>query len=169
VRAVTDPAVFKSLIAHLDNQMLIVTTAVGEERSGCLVGFATQCSINPTRFLVCLSKKNHTYRIAAAGAEVLVVHLPRMADLEVARHFGALTGDEVDKFVGIDWQPGPGGAPVLTGLDWFCGHVHEQHDLGDHMGFVLDVSELGSAARVDEPSLGLGTALSLHFHPGHEP
>jgi flavin reductase (DIM6/NTAB) family NADH-FMN oxidoreductase RutF len=164
---VKQPEAFTALVSHFDNQMLIVTTMAEGEVSGCLVGFATQCSIGPPRFLVCLSKKNHTYRVAARGAEVLVVHVPRMADLGVARHFGELTGDEVDKFVGVGWRPGPGGVPVLTGLDWFAGQIRERHDLGDHVGFLLDIVDAGSAERVDEPRLGLSTALS--FEPGHEP
>jgi flavin reductase (DIM6/NTAB) family NADH-FMN oxidoreductase RutF len=169
---VKQPAPFKTLVAHLDNQMFIVTVASAGEVSGCLVGFASQCSIDPARFLVCLSKQNHTYRVAAAGAaavdgQILVVHVPRLGDLDLARHFGELTGDEVDKFVGVSWTAGPGGAPVLTGLDWFCGAVRERHDLGDHEGFILDVLEQGSAERATEPRLGLDLALS--FEPGHEP
>jgi len=163
---VQEPAAFKALVSHFDNQMLIVTTAADGEMSGCLVGFATQCSIDPARLLLCLSKQNHTFRVAERGAETLVVHVPRMADREVARHFGELTGDEVDKFVGVPWQPGPGGAPVLTGLDWCAGRVIGQHDLGDHVGFTLEIMDVGSARRLDEPRFGLSAALS--FEPGHE-
>ena len=39
----------------LDYPMFIVTTRAGDERSGCLVGFASQVSIRPRRFLVGLS------------------------------------------------------------------------------------------------------------------
>src|SRR5205814_612337 len=54
--------------------MLIVTAAAGDERDACLVGFSTQTSIHPSRFLACLSRKNRTYRIACA-AEHLAVHV----------------------------------------------------------------------------------------------
>jgi flavin reductase (DIM6/NTAB) family NADH-FMN oxidoreductase RutF len=163
---VTEPEAFKNLVSHFDNQMLIVTTASDGEVSGCLVGFAAQCSIDPPRLLVCLSKKNHTYRVAAT-AEVLVVHVLREADIEVARHFGELTGDKVDKFAAVDWTPGPAGVPVLRGLDWMAGRVMGRHDLGDHVGFVLEALGPGSAERVDEPRLGLTDALPME--PGHAP
>src|SRR5690606_28471984 len=52
---------FARLVATFDYPLYIVTTAVGQERSGCLIGFATQCSIHPPRFLACISKKNHTF------------------------------------------------------------------------------------------------------------
>lgn len=37
----------EALTAALDYPMFVVTVAAGGERAGCLVGFATQCSIDP--------------------------------------------------------------------------------------------------------------------------
>src|SRR4051794_7928471 len=67
-------ATVHELVSQLDYPMFIVTAAARGERAGCLVGFATQCSINPPRFLLCLSDKNRTYRVAQ-HAQILVVHL----------------------------------------------------------------------------------------------
>jgi len=127
---------FEALMADLDRPSYVVTAADREERAGCLVGFAAQCSMEPPRFAVWLSKLNHTYRVARS-AGVLAVHLLREGDDELARRFGGQTGDEVDKFNGLGWSPGPGGCPVIEGLDWFAGTVVEQLDTGDHVGFVL--------------------------------
>jgi flavin reductase (DIM6/NTAB) family NADH-FMN oxidoreductase RutF len=44
-----DPA-FDEIADTIDYPMWIVTAAARGERSGCLVGFATQCSIEPVRF-----------------------------------------------------------------------------------------------------------------------
>jgi flavin reductase (DIM6/NTAB) family NADH-FMN oxidoreductase RutF len=156
---------FEALIGHFDGQMLIATTVADEERSGCLVGFATQCSIDPARFLVCISKANHTYRVTTRGASTFVIHVLRPSDHAMARHFGEQTGDEVDKFANIAWEDGPFGVPVVSGLDWFAGVVRERVDLGDHVGFVLDVLNEGSAERFDEGRLGLSAAAT--FDPGH--
>jgi flavin reductase (DIM6/NTAB) family NADH-FMN oxidoreductase RutF len=52
---------FNALAGGLDYPMFIVTVGDGARRAGCLVGFAAQCSIDPPRFMVWLSKKNHTY------------------------------------------------------------------------------------------------------------
>jgi flavin reductase (DIM6/NTAB) family NADH-FMN oxidoreductase RutF len=41
--------------------MLIVTAEADGQRAGGLVGFATHCSIDPPRFLLCLSRRNRTY------------------------------------------------------------------------------------------------------------
>ncbi len=97
---------FEQVVALLDYPMFVVTTRVGDQRAGCLVGFSSQVSINPSRFLVGLSKKNHTYRVAADGATHLAVHLLAKEHKELARLFGSETGDRVDKFSRCDWWEG---------------------------------------------------------------
>ena len=129
---------------QLDYPMLIVTCPAraaarsGEHGSGCLVGFSTQCSIDPIRFLVCISKANHTHEHALAS-DVLAVHLLDQEDRRLAEVFGELTGDDVDKLALVPWTEGPGGVPVLDdAAAWFVGRVLAHHDLGDHTGFVLE-------------------------------
>src|SRR5581483_7765941 len=126
---------FAQLVAQLDYSMFLVTAAHQEERAGCLVGFASQVSIDPPRFLVCLSNKNRTYRVAER-ADTLVVHLVGPSQERLANLFGGQTGDQVDKFALCDWREGPGGAPVLRELEnWFAGRVLERLPLGDHAGY----------------------------------
>ncbi|MDQ3761305.1 MAG: flavin reductase family protein [Actinomycetota bacterium] len=118
--------------------MFIVTVRAGDEQAGCLVGFGCQTSIDPPRFLVCLSRKNHTYRVATDSDLVAVHFLPRHAEA-LAQLFGGDSGDDVDKFARCAWQPGPGGLPILQECgNWFVGRVLEQLDLGDHVGFLLE-------------------------------
>lgn len=156
-------ATFEQLSAQLDYQLFIVTTAAAEERSGCLLGFATQTSIRPPRFLVCISRKNHTYRVACR-ARVLVVHFVPEQATALAELFGGETGDEIDKFAHCDWRPGPDGAPVLTALDsWFAGSVLTHVDLGDHVGFVL--APIAGAASRSERTLTFHRARWID--PGH--
>jgi flavin reductase (DIM6/NTAB) family NADH-FMN oxidoreductase RutF len=157
-------ATFNSLVGDLDYPMFIVTACADGERSGCLIGFATQAGIDPSRFLVCLSHKNRTYRVGIK-AELLGVHfVPAWAD-ELAELFGGETGDEVDKFERCAWRPGPGGTPLLDGCpNRFVGRVLERVDAGDHDAFLLEpvLAERGTDA--DE----------FEFHrakriePGHE-
>ena len=83
---------FEKLVALLDYPMFVVTTRTGSEQAGCLVGFASQVSIHPPRFLAGLSKLNHTYRVAN-GASHLAVHLIERRHGELARLYGSVTGD----------------------------------------------------------------------------
>jgi flavin reductase (DIM6/NTAB) family NADH-FMN oxidoreductase RutF len=129
------------LAASTDTPMAVVT-AIGAdgERSGCLVGFWTQCSINPPRVLACISKTNHTFRVASA-AEVLAIHWLADDDRGLAELFGGETGDEIDKFERCSWQPGPGGVPVLDGVKgWVAGPVMVRVDVGDHVAFVQQLT-----------------------------
>ncbi|OIK29595.1 flavin reductase family protein [Streptomyces malaysiense] len=133
-------------LGRLDPDMCVVTAAARGERAGCLVGFASQCSIRPPRFAVWLSKVNHTYRVARA-AHCLVVHLLTRDQRALAERFGGETGDDTDKFVGLDWVPGPDGAVVLAdAAAWFVGGILHRVDGGDHVGFVLDPLEWGGGA-----------------------
>ena len=128
---------FNELTGEIDYSMLIVTTAAGDERAGCLVGFATQCSIEPPRFLVCLSPENRTLRIGECS-EALVVHFPGADAQELVELFGGETGDDVDKFARCRWRHGPRGLPVLDECPkWFAGTILERIPLGDHVGFLL--------------------------------
>jgi flavin reductase (DIM6/NTAB) family NADH-FMN oxidoreductase RutF len=129
---------FSELMSMLDYPMFIVTARRGEERSGCLIGFATQGSIHPPRFLACVSKENHTYRVAR-DAEHLAVHFVPSTATALAELFGGETGDEVDKFARCAWHDGPEGLPVLDECEnWFAGAVLQRVDLGDHLGFLLE-------------------------------
>src|SRR3978361_323771 len=102
---------FDALMASVDAPMVIVTTAVAGERAGCLVGFHAQSAIDPERYCLWLSKANHTYRLALRSTH-LAVHFLTEDDLEVAAHFGTLTGDDVDRFEGVRTTPGPDGVPL---------------------------------------------------------
>lgn len=127
------------LLGGLDRTMWILTVAAGDERSGCLMGFATQASLDPPRFLACLSRENHTFRVALAADHVAVHACPDEPDLALARLFGEETGDEIDKFARSDWHEGPEGQAVLAGVPgWFVGRVLDQLDLGDHVGLLLE-------------------------------
>jgi flavin reductase (DIM6/NTAB) family NADH-FMN oxidoreductase RutF len=156
---------FEQLMAELDYSLLIATVAADGHRSGCLVGFASQVSIHPPRFLVCLSVKNHTFRVAK-GTNVIVVHfVPEQAE-ELAVLFGGETGDEIDKFSRCSWREGPAGTPVLTDLeDWFAGRVLDTTDFGDHCGFLLEPIG-GEAHRSGAP---LTFRRAKWIEPGHEP
>jgi flavin reductase (DIM6/NTAB) family NADH-FMN oxidoreductase RutF len=156
---------FQRLMAQLDYSLFIVTVAAGEERAGCLVVFASQVSIHPPRFLVGLSTKNRTYRVAS-GADVLVVHfVPEQAE-DLAVLFGGETGDEIDKFARCEWSPGPHGAPILAELeDWFAGRVLDRLPFGDHCGVLLEPIE-GEAHRSGSP---LTFRRANWIEPGHEP
>jgi flavin reductase (DIM6/NTAB) family NADH-FMN oxidoreductase RutF len=158
-------AEFSRLVSNLDYSLFIVTAAHRGERAGCLIGFASQVSIHPPRFLACLSVKNRTYRLASE-TDTLVIHpVPEHAEA-LALLFGGETGDDVDKFARCDWTPGPAGAPVLTELEnWFAGRVVERIDFGDHVGFLLEPRQVSETESQEPFTFRRGRWID----PGHEP
>jgi flavin reductase (DIM6/NTAB) family NADH-FMN oxidoreductase RutF len=154
-----------AFLGRLDPDLCVVTAAAGGERAGCLVGFASQCSLRPVRFAVWLSEVNRTYEVARA-AEFLAVHLLARHQRDLAELFGGRTGHRTDKFRDVRWREGAGGAVVLTDAEaWFVGRIVRRADGGDHVAFVLDPVECGGRAAKERPLLRQRDAGAIH--PGH--
>jgi flavin reductase (DIM6/NTAB) family NADH-FMN oxidoreductase RutF len=153
------------LVARLNYPMFVVTTAADGVAAGCLVGFASQTSIHPPRFLVGLSKRNQTFRVAA-GATHLAVHVFDREHLDVVELFGSQTGDETNKFDHCAWHPGPAQMPILDdAAAWFVGRIVERFSLGDHVGHLLEPVD-GDPPEELEQWVSFGDVGDLQ--PGHE-
>jgi flavin reductase (DIM6/NTAB) family NADH-FMN oxidoreductase RutF len=157
---------FTSLMGELDYPMFIVTTVAPDgERSGCLIGFATQISIKPPRFLVGLSDKNRTCRVARRAEHIAVHFVPEDGE-ELAELFGSETGDEIDKFARCAWHEGPEGLPILDDLpNWFAGRIRHRLVDGDHDALVLE--PLAAERQAEEEELTFHRAKRIE--PGHAP
>ena len=141
------------LVARANAPLFVVTTVAAGERAGCVVGFATQASIDPARFLVCISTKNRTWQIAESATH-LVVHL-----------FGRERMDVVDVFGGEERGVGPAVVVILDGAAaWFVGRIVERFAFGDHVGHLLEPVAGGTATTSS-------AAVTLHdaddLEPGH--
>lgn len=156
---------FEKLVALLNYPMYVVTTRADDVAAGCLVGFATQTSIHPPRFLVGLSTRNHTFRVASAASH-LAVHVFDREHLDVAELFGSQTGDTVDKFDRCSWHPGPAQLPILDdAAAWFVGKILDRFSLGDHVGHLLEPVD-GRPPQELEQWVSFGDVSDLQ--PGHE-
>lgn len=154
---------FEALVSGLDSPMFVVTAAAREERAGCLVGFATQGSIEPPRSLVLLSKANRTFDVASA-ATLLGVHFLHRDNHDLARLFGHETGDAVDKFAQCQWRPGPDGVPLVAGTrGWMVGQILGRLDCGDHVAHLL--APVAAAVEREGPAFDLHQAADIE--PGH--
>jgi flavin reductase (DIM6/NTAB) family NADH-FMN oxidoreductase RutF len=159
--------VYTSIVDQLDWAMVVVTARADDdgELGGCLVGFHSQCSIDPPRHLVCVSKLNHTWSVAQRSSE-LAVHVLGADQIALARDFGEVTDDEApgDKWgtVTVDDRFGP---PILLdAVAWFAGPVVASLDAGDHVALVVEPTR-GSVR--DDPITQLGFQATQDFQPGH--
>ena len=165
---------FDDLLSCFDPAMTIVTTVSGPgrververaERAGCLVGFQTQSSLDPPRFVVCLSKANHTFRVGLR-AKHFAVHFLTDVDLDMAELFGTRSGDRVDKFSDCAWSEAIGGTPLLDRLpNRFVGRRVALLDAGgDHVSLILEPLRSDHAG----PFQPLRLSRVRHLRPGHE-
>ena len=157
-------ATFDDLAGTMDGALVVVTTAVDGQRGGCLVGFHSQCSIEPPRYAVWLSRANHTYRLALF-AEHLAVHVLGDGDEAVARHWGRASDDDTDKFVDVAWTVGTGGVPLLGAVPArLVARKRTVIDDGsDHVCFMVDPVEVHGAP----PARPLRVSAVGSLDPGH--
>ena len=156
---------YDRFVAPLDPPLVIVTTAHDGERSGCLVGFHCQCSIEPRRHAVWLSKANHTYGLAIQASH-LAVHVVDTGHRDLAELFGGTTGDDIDKFARCAWTPGPGGVPLLDDLsNRFVGRrIALLDEGGDHVCITLDPGHLDASGELTP----IRASELADLTPGHE-
>jgi flavin reductase (DIM6/NTAB) family NADH-FMN oxidoreductase RutF len=97
----------------------------------------------------------------------MMVHVPSPDERALAELFGERTGDEVDKFAGVAWDPGPDGVtPVLSDCTrWFAARVLQQVDSGDHTSFLVEAFAASSGTEKSQ----LGFQQAKDMTPGHEP
>jgi flavin reductase (DIM6/NTAB) family NADH-FMN oxidoreductase RutF len=161
----SDESPFAQLIAGLDPAMAVVTAVSDRERAGCLIGFHAQSSIEPERYVVWLSKANHTFRVAL-HAQYFGIHFLTEDDLELAKLFGTNSGDDVDKFAHCDWEPGPDELPVLTDCPnrFTAKRVALLDEGGDHVCLVVEPIDVSAVS----PFRPLRLSQTEELTPGHE-
>ena len=156
---------FDRLMASTDPPLIVVTTVAEDERAGCLVGFHAQSSIDPQHYCVWLSKANHTYRVALR-AEDFAVHFLTADDLPIAQRFGTLSGEDTDKFAGLDVDVDEHGVPLVLACPNRISleRIAMLDDGSDHVCLTTRVSSSHTSG--DFKPLRVSDA--AHLDPGHE-
>lgn len=136
-----DEETFNDLMVSADAGLIVVTTAVENEQAGCLVGFHSQSSMSPQQYGFWLSKANHTYRVGLRSAH-FAVHFLTAGDLAVAEHFGTLSGEETDKFTGVDVDTADSGVPLLRAVPhrMVVERLTMLDDGGDHVAVTARIA-----------------------------
>lgn len=141
---------FSTLMASVDPPLIVVTTSAEGEQAGCLVGFHAQSGITPGRYCIWLSKANHTYRVALRASH-FAVHFLTDADLGLAEHFGTVSGEDTDKFAGLDLEPEEHGVPLLSACRnrLLLERIAVLDDGGDHVCLTTRVLSADAAGEFE--------------------
>jgi flavin reductase (DIM6/NTAB) family NADH-FMN oxidoreductase RutF len=142
---------FDDLMAMLDYPAFVATTQSAGRPAGCLVGFATQTSVEPARFVVGLAKGSHTLGVASLSQH-MAVHVLSRRHHALAELFGSQTGHEINKFDRCSWRAGPQGMPMLDdAIAWFVGRIVDRFDVGDHVAYLLEPVATWAPESADDP------------------
>lgn len=134
-----DEDAFDRTIAAANASVVIVTARAGDEADACLVGFHCQCSIDPLRYAVWLSKANRTERIAR-DASALRVHWIAEDRRDLAEIAGGESLDRhPEKMEQLRWHDAGDGTVALADANGsLAGRIVGSHDDGDHVCFILE-------------------------------
>jgi 3-hydroxy-9,10-secoandrosta-1,3,5(10)-triene-9,17-dione monooxygenase reductase component len=131
----------KNAFARWATGVTIVTARVGDRIHGMTVSAFNEVSLDPPLVLVCIDKSSSTQALIAEG-KVFAVNILERGQADLSSRF-ASKETEGRRFVGLDYQTGVTGAPLLVGtvanLD--C-RLTTIHDAGDHFIFVGEVVDL---------------------------
>jgi 3-hydroxy-9,10-secoandrosta-1,3,5(10)-triene-9,17-dione monooxygenase reductase component len=136
---VLDTGELRDALGRFATGVVLVTAAPEAELIGLVVNSLTSVSIEPPLILFCPSRSSVTWSRMRRAGRFAVNVLGRDLEAFVAR--AAPPGS--DRFAGVTWTPGRGGAPLLTDAlaSLECTFVGE-HPGGDHWIIVGRVDEL---------------------------
>lgn len=137
------------LFHRLTLGVYVVGVAQDERRDAFTAAWVMQASFDPLLLVLSINPRNASYSLLSAGGSFTVNMLKR-GQLGLARRFGTESGKERDKFAGVRWHPGRGGAPILDDvLAYFDCELTQSLPAGDHelmVGRVLGGRILDSDA-----------------------
>lgn len=134
-----------------------VTIVTARAQDGSLVGLTANSfnsvSLAPPLVLWSLSQKAGTMPVFSQGSHY-AINILAADQMALAQRFATR---DIDRFAGVSWREGAGGAPVLDGVAavFECAN-RSQYEEGDH---VIFVGEVESCSRREG-------AMPLIFHGG---
>jgi flavin reductase (DIM6/NTAB) family NADH-FMN oxidoreductase RutF len=140
---------FDRLVEALDPPLVLVAAATRRAVAACLATYSTPCGGEPPRYCVFLPKQHAAYEVARRAGH-LVVHFLDRRDGAVAEAFAAEPDEGEDPFTALRWRSAPDGrTPRLADADaWLFGKVVGRHDVGDHVGFVVETARARAPRRL---------------------
>lgn len=158
----TDPQdIRRALRDAFGTFMTGVTVVTALDDTGHPLGFTansfSSVSLDPALLLVQISKNSVNYVNFTSGRG-FAVNILSEGQKDISNTFARPVAD---RFAGIDWQPGPHGAPILPGVAaWFDCALHQIIEAGDH-AILLGRIEAFHAT----PAPGLGYYRGTYFTP----
>ena len=125
--------------------LFVVTARQGEKDNGCITNTVAQVTSEPNRISVAVNKSNYTCGMIRETGTFTASVIAQDATFDLFRRFGFQSGRDVDKFDGFGAvRRAENGALIITeGTNaWISGRVEQMIDLGSHMLFIAEVTDM---------------------------
>lgn len=125
--------------------MFVLTSAAGDNHSGCIINTAGQVTETPNRITIAVNSSSYTCELLRKSGIFNLSILSEDASFDTYRHFGFQSGRTVDKFAGyLGCERGDNGLYYLTEGCNGCisGKVEQAIDLGSHILFIAGVEDM---------------------------
>lgn len=160
---VVTAAHFRKVLGEFSTGVVVVTSTLPDSTPiGMAVGSFSSVSLTPPLVAFFVAHTSTTFpKIAASGrfCANILSHDQHWVCTAFSRSGG-------DKFDGVDWNPSPSGAPVLTGVHgWIDCDITSVQRLGDHDLVVGRVEELDADGSDRSPLVFYRSGFhALHGH-----
>lgn len=155
--AAPDTPAFREALGRFATGVAFVTAAPDGKPDGLIVNSVTSVSLEPPLIAFCPARNSFTWQRMRRTGRFGVNVLARRHE-EFARR---ATPPGADRFAGIDWEPGRGGVPLLTGaLATLECEIVAEHAAGDHWIVVGFVDGL-RIRRAEEPLIFFAGAFGM--------
>ncbi|MDM4767100.1 flavin reductase family protein [Pelomonas sp. SE-A7] len=136
-----DALAFRSALGMFATGVTVITARAAD---GSLVGLTANSfnsvSLSPPLVLWSLARQAGSLPVFSRGSHY-AINILAAEQKELAQRFATR---DIDRFAGLQFREGAGGAPVLDGVAaWFECANRSQYEEGDHVIFVGEVENCG--------------------------
>lgn len=135
----------KKAMHNLTYGLFVLTTELNGKQNGCIINTAAQVTSEPNRISIAVNKANYTHDMIKESGKFTVSIISENATFDLFRHFGFVTGKEVDKFADFkDYKEGENKIPYITkGTNaYISAEVEKVEELDTHTLFIGRVTDM---------------------------
>ena len=135
----------KKAMHNLTYGLFVLTTELNSKQNGCIINTAAQVTSEPNRISIAVNKANYTHDMIKESGKFTVSIISENATFDLFRHFGFVTGKEVDKFADFkDYKEGENKIPYITkGTNaYISAEVERVEELDTHTLFIGRVTDM---------------------------
>lgn len=128
------------LFRRLTNGVYVIGVAQGAQRDAFTAAWITQVSFDPLLIALSINPGHASYPLLRATHAFTLNILPA-GRIDLAKHYGTVSGRDTDKLQGQPWKPSGRGCPILAdALAVLECEAMAEHPAGDHALIVARVT-----------------------------